>query len=426
MRNKDSEKKGRGVVPRLRFPSYSNPWVPTTLGMKGEFYRGLTYASSDVSDEGTLVVRSSNIQEGKLDLQSDLVFVNKTVPDEIVLRANDIAICMSNGSKKLVGKSAYFDGSHNGRITIGAFCSIYRSSTPLTRYIFETDEYAAFVGVAIGGGNINNLKNSDLESFNVGLPSHEDEQEKIVSCLSSIDACVDAETRKLEALKAHKQSLMQQLFPAEGERVPRLRLARFRKAWSNAKLGDLSVVVRGGSPRPIDSYMTDADDGLSWLKIGDVDKASKYIERTREKVIPAALGKTRQIHPGDLILSNSMSFGRPYISKIVACIHDGWLAITEIQKQVDQEFLYYFLSSEVSQAYFQTLAAGSGVKNLNADSIKQLPLSFPDQAEQQQITSCLSFLDELLEKQSSKIALLEQHKRGLMQGLFPSSRMQVP
>ena len=114
------------------------------------------------------------------------------------------------------------------------------------------------------------------------------------------------------------------------------------------------------------------------------------------------------------------------VIELVMTVRKTRKTVSEIQKQVDQEFLYYFLSSEVSQAYFQTLAAGSGVKNLNADSSKQLPLSFPDQAEQQQITSCLSFLDELLEKQSSKIALLEQHKRGLMQGLFPSSRMQVP
>ena len=247
------------------------------------------------------------------------------------------------------------------------------------------------------------------------------EQKKIADCLSSLDAYIGAETRKLHSLKAHKQSLMQQMFPTEGQRLPQLRFPGFKGEWNASRLGKESTVVRGGSPRPIDSYLTRSPDGLNWLKIGDVDKEAKYIERTEERVIPAALSKTRQIHPGDLILSNSMSFGRPYISKIVSCIHDGWLAITGIQEQLNPEFLYYELCSGRSQVYFQSLAAGSGVKNLNAESIKQLPLTFPSPAEQRKILDCLSCLDDLIAAQARKIAMLQKHKKGLMQGLFPAT-----
>ena len=203
--------------------------------------------------------------------------------------------------------------------------------------------------------------------------------------------------------------------------VPKLRFPEFRGAeeWENAILGDLSEVVRGGSPRPIDGFLTTAADGLNWLKIGDVDKEAKYVTHTAEKVRPEALSKTRVVTPGDLILSNSMSFGRPYILQIKTCIHDGWIAITDIVKKAGRDFLYYSISAPSSQSYFVDNAAGSGVQNLNADIIKALPVCFPSPAEQQKIAECLSSVDELMAAQARKVDALKTHKKGLMQQLFP-------
>jgi type I restriction enzyme S subunit len=203
--------------------------------------------------------------------------------------------------------------------------------------------------------------------------------------------------------------------------VPKLRFPEFRDAegWNSGILGDLSEVVRGGSPRPIDGFLTTAADGLNWLKIGDVDKEAKFVTQTAEKVRAEALSKTRVVNPGDLILSNSMSFGRPYILQIKTCIHDGWIAITGISKKTDRDFLYYLISSPSSQSYFVDNAAGSGVQNLNADIIKALPVCFPSPAEQQKIAECLSSVDELMAAQARKVDALKTHKKGLMQQLFP-------
>ena len=203
--------------------------------------------------------------------------------------------------------------------------------------------------------------------------------------------------------------------------IPPLRFPEFRgkEGWTGATLGDLSEVVRGGSPRPIDGFLTTAADGLNWLKIGDVDKEAKYVTHTAEKVRPEALSKTRVVNPGDLILSNSMSFGRPYILQIKTCIHDGWIAITEIAKKADRDFLYYSISAPSSQSYFVDNAAGSGVQNLNADIIKALPVTFPSPAEQQKIAECLSSVDEVIAAQARKLDALKTHKKGLMQQLFP-------
>ncbi|MRJ42231.1 MULTISPECIES: restriction endonuclease subunit S [Idiomarina] len=210
--------------------------------------------------------------------------------------------------------------------------------------------------------------------------------------------------------------------------VPRLRFPEFRDTggWDNCNLGDISTVVRGGSPRPIDGFITKDNSGLNWLKIGDVNKDDKYVTKTQEKVRVEALSKTREVHPDDLILSNSMSFGRPYLMKIKSCIHDGWIAITEIEESVEREYLYYLIFSPASQSYFLDNAAGSGVLNLNAEIIKSLPIAFPAQTEQQKIADCLSSLDALIAAQADKIDALKDHKKGLMQQLFPREGETVP
>jgi type I restriction enzyme S subunit len=211
--------------------------------------------------------------------------------------------------------------------------------------------------------------------------------------------------------------------------IPSIRFPDFNneEEWDIEELGVLSEIVRGGSPRPIEDYFTSDVNGLNWLKIADVPSDSKYITQTKVKVKKEALSSTREVSSGDLILSNSMSFGRPYILKITTCIHDGWIAIRKISNKTFEDYLYYFISSESSQSYFQTNAAGAAVKNLNAEIIKLLPIYLPkNKKEQQKIASCLSFLDEIIATHSQKLNLLKDHKKGMMQNLFPQEGEKVP
>ena len=101
------------------------------------------------------------------------------------------------------------------------------------------------------------------------------------------------------------------------------------KRWRKEKLRNLLLIERGGSPRPIDAFITDDKNGLNWIKIGDAKDGSYYIDSVKEKIKPEGLKKTREVVPGDLLLSNSMSFGKPYIMKISGCIHDGWLFLRD-------------------------------------------------------------------------------------------------
>jgi type I restriction enzyme S subunit len=162
------------------------------------------------------------------------------------------------------------------------------------------------------------------------------------------------------------------------------------------------------------------------LKIGDVPKDAKYVVQTEQKVIPEALSKTREINPGDFILSNSMSFGRPYLTKIKTCIHDGWIAVTEMSDALNTDFLYYSMMSGVSQTFFENQAAGGGVRNLTVDIVKLLPVAVPSRAEQRKIADCLSSLDALIAAEGRKLDSLRACKQGLMQQLFPRAGETTP
>ena len=165
------------------------------------------------------------------------------------------------------------------------------------------------------------------------------------------------------------------------------------REWKTVKLGDVCEVVRGGSPRPIIDYITEDSDGVNWLKIGDVKETDKYFTHANERIKPSGIPKTREVTKGDLILSNSMSFGRAFITLIDGYIHDGWLRLRCDESVLDKEYLYYFLTSSLAQNQLKAVATGSVVNNLKSDTVKAVALSLPSLHEQKQIADFLSVLD---------------------------------
>jgi type I restriction enzyme S subunit len=159
------------------------------------------------------------------------------------------------------------------------------------------------------------------------------------------------------------------------------------------RLADVLNVVRGGSPRPIHDYLTEDDDGINWIKIGDVPVGGKFITKTAEKITSMGLAKTRRVSRGDLLLSNSMSFGRPYILDIDGCIHDGWLALSDVSGMWRTEYLYYLLRSRQVQAQFLSEAAGSTVKNLNIGIVSNVRIPVPSLEYQDQALSKFEVLE---------------------------------
>ena len=162
-----------------------------------------------------------------------------------------------------------------------------------------------------------------------------------------------------------------------------------KEGWEYKKLGEVCRIERGGSPRPIKDFITNSPEGLNWIKIGDTDPQGKYIYSTKEKIKPEGLRKSRWVEVDEFLLSNSMSFGRPYILKTNGCIHDGWLVLRDYQNSLIIDYFYYLLISPHVQNQFRTKAQGSTVSNLNTDRVADVNIAFPPLSEQQSIVDYL-------------------------------------
>ena len=190
--------------------------------------------------------------------------------------------------------------------------------------------------------------------------------------------------------------------------------------WEWCRIRHITDVARGGSPRPIKSYITESVEGVNWIKIGDTEKGSKYIHSTKEKIKREGVTKSRIVHKGDFLLTNSMSFGRPYITLIEGCIHDGWLVISPIINSFNQEFFYYLLSSEFAYNQFADKVAGAVVQNLNSDKVANSIFPLPPLAEQQRIVEKIEKLIPHIEHYGKAQAELDLLNRNIKEQLKKS------
>ncbi|MCI6014660.1 MAG: restriction endonuclease subunit S [Coprobacillus sp.] len=159
-------------------------------------------------------------------------------------------------------------------------------------------------------------------------------------------------------------------------------------------IGDTLTICRGASPRPISKFITSDEDGINWIKIGDVDENSLYITSTKEKITNNGAEKSRRVKPGDFILSNSMSFGRPYILGINGCVHDGWLILSNYDKVFNPLYLYYAIRNDEVQYQFNGIANGATVRNLNSELVRNTNIKVPSIELQNQFASFVEQIDK--------------------------------
>lgn len=178
--------------------------------------------------------------------------------------------------------------------------------------------------------------------------------------------------------------------------------------WPEMTIGDVARIARGASPRPIDKFLTDDPEGLNWIKIGDVSVGEKYVTKTKDRVIPEGAAKSRKVVPGDLILSNSMSFGRPYIVKIEGYIHDGWLLLSPDPQLVLADYLQAALASEDVMRQFRSLATGGVVNNLNSSLVAGVKIRLPTLEAQEAIVAEIEAEQTLVNGNRDLIARFEK------------------
>jgi type I restriction enzyme S subunit len=232
-------------------------------------------------------------------------------------------------------------------------------------------------GRAHGGINVSV---NDYLSVEVPLPTLL-EQRRVVDLVSSVDSYIAALQQQADAAHAARSAVLSELLSAGGD------------DWIETTLGETLEIARGGSPRPIRDFITSEESGVNWVKIGDASASSKYIYRTEQKIRQDGVSRSRPVKVGDFILSNSMSFGRPYIMRTDGCIHDGWLLFSKVEDHFDEDFLYNLLMSDSVQTQFDSLAAGSGVRNLNIEVVGEVRISLPPLDLQREIAEVANSLD---------------------------------
>lgn len=185
-------------------------------------------------------------------------------------------------------------------------------------------------------------------------------------------------------------------------------------------------LFRGSSPRPIIEYLTtDNEEGVNWVKIGDVPTSGRIITSTEEKITKEGAKKSRHVYVGDLILSNSMSYGLPYIMGIEGCIHDGWFVLRDYEQNFNKDYLCNLLISDIVQKQYKKIAAGGVVQNISSDLVNSVYISIPSLDEQRKIAGLLSLIDERISTQNKIIEKLESLIKGIAQSIAQGHKANI-
>lgn len=239
------------------------------------------------------------------------------------------------------------------------------------------------------------------------------EQKRIVAILDEAFDCiasakVNAE-KNLRNAHALFESFLQAVLIQRGE------------GWVEKHLGDVCIVERGSSPRPIKNFFTTSSDGVNWIKIGDTKEGEKYVYSTTQRITPEGAKQSRFVKENDFILTNSMSFGRPYIMKTSGCIHDGWFVL-RLNSSLNLDYFYYLLSSPYVRLQFNRLASGAIVQNISSELVKKAVLPIPPLAQQGLIAEQLESLSQETQRLESiyqqKLATLDELKKSLLHQAF--------
>lgn len=381
-------------------------------------WQGLTTA--EYLDAGDYyLITGTDFKHGYIDWDN-CVYVEKLRYDQdknIQVKEDDVLVTKDG----TIGKVAFVNNvPKKTTLNSGVFVirPLHKSYYPrYFYYVLMSEHFKDFLGKLTAGSTISHLYQKDFVHYEFPLPPTLTEQKAIATALSDVDALITSLEQTITKKKAIKQGAMQQLLtpPHKGGK----RLPGFEGEWERVEVNKVITVARGGSPRPIQDFMTTASDGVNWIKIGDTSKLSKYITSTKEKIIPEGEQFSRSVNVGDFLLSNSMSFGRPYILKIDGCIHDGWLVLQNYQDSFDREFLYYTLMSKDVFDQYLAKASGSGVLNLNKELVKVVELDRPkDLKEQKAIAQILSDMDVEITQLETKKEKYQAIKQGMMQELL--------
>ena len=407
------------LVPKLRFPEFrlANEWSEINLGE-------VTYPASEKNREGKKYpIYSINNVEGFLPQSDQFEGVDShnrgyDISLYKVINRNTFAY---NPARINIGSLGYSGELHD--IIISSLYVCFKTTEDIDDlfllYFLKTVSFNKSVKKMVEEGIRSYLFYENFAKIKIQFPSIT-EQQKIADCLSSLDEIITAHSQKLDAFKAHKKGLMQQLFPAEDETIPKLRFPKFKDkaGWNEKIIGEIAQVTTGGTPDSTNDKYWNGD--IPWMNSGDLNKKRIYSVSNRITLLGLKESSTRLIPPQCVLIGlagQGKTRGTAAINYIELCTNQSVASIHPNNDAFNSEFLYQTMDSMYEQ--LRTLSTGEGGRGgLNLQIIKSIEIRLPSLQEQQKIAECLSSLDELITAQKEKVESLKLFKKGLMQGLF--------
>ena len=408
----------RRNAPKLRFPGFTDPWEQRRFGELALLRRGLTYTPDDVVDaqQGTRVLRSSNINEDRFELSNDDVFVREDAVNIDLVRNNDILITAANGSSRLVGKRALIKGLTDSAVH-GGFMLLASTEEPdFFNAVMGTEWYRRFLRMGVAGGNgaLGNLDSNALRNRDLLVPKRA-EQKAIGVLFAKLDSLIALHQRELDHVKELKKGLLQKMFPKEGANVPELRFPGFTDPWEQRKLGDVATIVGGGTPSTNnDAYWDGEIDWYSPAELGERVYADRSVRRITQAgydscsatLLPA--GKT-------ILFTSRAGIGNTAILRRSACTNQGFQSLV-VNDDIDVYFVYSM--TDRIKKFAEQKASGSTFLEISGKGLAAGEFAFPSKDEQTAIGSMFKQLDNLITLHQRELDHVKELKKGLLQQMF--------
>lgn len=400
--------KQKEIVPRLRFPEFQGNAIDFVYGNK--LFESITNKNHNF-DLPILAITQDQGAVSRDQIDYNVTVTDKSLSNYKIVEVGDFIISL----RSFQGGIEY---SRIKGICSPAYIILRKREENISelyyKYFFKTWKYIQSLNRNLEGirdGKM--ISYSQFSSVKVPYPRSFEEQQKIADCLSSIDELIDAESRKLKALEKYKRGLMQKLFPAEGKTLPEWRFPEFRGCgvWKSKLIGKACKIFSGGTP---DTSKKEFYGGsIPFIRSAEINKSSTELFITEEGVKKSS---AKMVEKGDILIAlYGANSGEVALSKIDGAINQAVLCL---RHETNNTFVYHYFTHMKNRIISKYIQGGQG--NLSGQIIKSINLYFPKAGEQQKIADCLSEVDTVITEQSNKIEQLKAHKKGLMQGLFPS------
>jgi type I restriction enzyme S subunit len=351
-----------------------------TLGEVAEFVNGAAFKPSDWGDVGKKIIRIQNLTDSSKPYNKTIRAVNQKLNvnygDILVSWSASLGVFVWAEKDEAVLNQHIFKVIPNSKIIDKNYLRhcLYEALNAMTKHLH--------------GATMKHVNRGEFLATQIPLPSLT-EQQRIAALLDAAELIFNLREAAIKKIDQLASTTFDEMYDA-------------LDTVSTKSLGEILELQRGASPRPIADWMTEDEDGVNWIKIADATASDKYIFKCKERIKKEAVAMTRYVKSGDFLLSNSMSFGRPYILKTDGCIHDGWLLIRDTKNVFEQDFLYAVLSCKTVKEQFKKLATGAVVKNLNIDAVSKVKVKIPEKKIQK------IFSEKMHELEANKATHLKQ------------------